>query len=100
MKLLNVCSLNNVLVMARDELETVLELDMMAMKAMASKLYLYHGQDDGWSPLEFRDNLLRDVPELEHHARVDSQDIPHAFVEFHGEQVGHIVGEWIREIRK
>ena len=29
-----VCSLNNVLVMARDELETVLEVDMVTMKAM------------------------------------------------------------------
>jgi len=99
-KFLNPNFLNNVLVMARDELETVLEVDMVTMKAMASKLYLYHGEDDGWSPLEFRDNLLRDVPELEDHARVDSQDIPHAFVEFHGEQVGQIVGDWIKEIRE
>ena len=64
------------------------------------KLYLYHGEEDGWSPLKFRDNLLKEVPELKPNARIDSNDIPHAFVEFDGEQVGEIIGDWMKEIEK
>jgi len=99
-KFLNPNFLNNVLVMAKDELETVLDLDTQAIRNMVGKLYLYHGEEDGWSPLKFRDNLLKEVPELKPNARIDSNDIPHAFVEFDGEQVGEIIGDWMKEIEK
>eukprot|EP00090_Calanus_glacialis_P047447 TRINITY_DN9865_c0_g1_i2.p1 TRINITY_DN9865_c0_g1~~TRINITY_DN9865_c0_g1_i2.p1 ORF type:complete len:308 (-),score=58.99 TRINITY_DN9865_c0_g1_i2:101-1024(-) len=97
-KFLNPNFLNNVLVMAKDELETVLDLDIQVIRNMVGKLHLYHGEDDGWSPLSYRDNLLREVPELGADARIDTNGIPHAFVEFDGVKVGEIVGDWIKEI--
>ena len=129
--------------MAKDELETVLDLDIQVIRNMVrtwpnfpqliqqlflyfdtetvsqkgemrrghweilytqcqicqvGKLHLYHGEDDGWSPLSYRDNLLREVPELGADARIDTNGIPHAFVEFDGVKVGEIVGDWIKEI--
>lgn len=60
------------------------------------KLHIYFGQADGWSPLTYRDNLLRSVPDFpEFDAVVDKHDIPHAFVEFNSEITANVVADWI-----
>ena len=62
------------------------------------KLYFYYGEDDGWSPLSYRENLIKRVPEFDNdNNRVDTNGIPHAFVEEDGVNVGKIVGDWIKE---
>eukprot|EP00092_Neocalanus_flemingeri_P020609 GFUD01022331.1.p1 GENE.GFUD01022331.1~~GFUD01022331.1.p1 ORF type:complete len:309 (+),score=64.24 GFUD01022331.1:49-975(+) len=97
-KFINPNFLNNVLVMAKDELENVLDLDVETIQKMVGKIHLYYGEDDGWSPLSYRENLLREVPDLDtDDARIDTNGISHAFVEDDGERVGNIVGDWIKE---
>jgi len=93
---LNCNHLNNCLTLARNELETVLDLDTETIRNMIGKLHIYFGQADGWSPLTYRDNLLRSVPDFpESDAVVDKHDIPHAFVEFNSEITANVVADWI-----
>ena len=62
------------------------------------KLHILFGKDDGWSPLTYRDNLLRTVPDFpETEAVIDSGNIPHAFVEFNSEVTATIVADWIKK---
>ena len=108
-------SFNNCLSLARNELETVLDLDCDTIKQMVrmlrvnteyihkvtttqiGKLHILFGADDGWSPLSYRDNLLRTVPDFPvSDAVIDTLEIPHAFVEFHSEATAGVVGEWIK----
>ena len=65
------------------------------------KLHIYYGADDGWSPLQYRDNLLQAIPAFPaDDAVVDDHDIPHAFVEFHSEIIANIVADWINTLDK
>lgn len=90
--------LNNCLMLAKNELETVLDLDADTIRAMIGKLHILFGKDDGWSPLTYRDNLLRTVPDFpETEAVIDSGNIPHAFVEFNSEVTATIVADWIKK---
>ena len=101
--------------LANDELDTVLELDVETIKKMVShlsyiillslieclqvgRLHLYYGENDWWSPLSYRENLLKEVPELgTDNARIDTTGMSHAFVVDDGESLGKIVGDWIKE---
>ena len=63
------------------------------------KLHIYFGNNDGWSPLAYRDNLLQNIPEIARgDAVIDTLDIPHAFVEFHSEVTANIVADWIKRL--
>ena len=53
------------------------------------KLHILFGEEDGWCPLSYRDNLLASK------AITDTRAIPHAFVEEHSEICAEIVADWI-----
>lgn len=98
---INANHLNNCLVLANNELETVLDLDVDTIRAMIGKLHIYYGSDDGWSPLAYRDNLLKAVPQFpEADAVVDDHGIAHAFVEFHSEVTANIIADWINKLNQ
>jgi len=86
---------NNSLVMARDELEIVNDLDKEAIKNMVGKLRVYYGLTDGWCPLTFRDNLLQVEGMDESIAVVDSHGMEHAFVMRDGHKLGEVVAHWM-----
>jgi len=98
---INANHLNNCMVLANNELETVLDLDVDTISDMIGKLHIYYGENDGWSPLEYRDNLLTSVPDFpEADAVVDDHDIPHAFVMFHSEITANIIADWINKLHQ
>jgi len=92
--------LNNCLMMAKDELETVLDLDsrrLDTLRSLAGRLRAYYGADDHWSPLSFRSSLLEKLPSLgEDQLQVCDRGIAHAFVENSGTEVAQIVAGWER----
>ena len=60
------------------------------------KLHILFGEEDGWCPLSYRDNLLANVPDCPaSKAITDTRAIPHAFVEEHSEICAEIVADWI-----
>jgi len=97
-KLLNPNHLHNVLMMAKDELETVLDLDQdrrHTLERVAGRLRAYYGTTDRWVPLSYRDRLLERVPSLgETNLEVCNKGIEHAFVMKSGAEMARIVAAW------
>jgi len=93
--------LNNCLMMAKDELETVLDLDSQrldTLTSMGGRLRAYYGATDHWSPLSFRSQLLENLPSLkEEQLEVCDRGIAHAFVETSGTEVAQIVASWEKQ---
>lgn len=91
--------LNNCLVMAKDEIETVHDLDVETIRKMVGRLHIYYGASDSWCPLEYRDRLLEAVPELRvENAKLCDRGIAHAFVEHSASEMAEIVADWMLEI--
>jgi len=88
---------NNSLVMAKDELEIINDLDRDTIKTMVGKLRVYYGLTDGWCPLTYRDNLLQVEGISESVAVVDSHGMEHAFVLRDGGKLGEIIAHWMEK---
>jgi len=84
------------LTMAHDEMETVKEPDVPLLQTFSSRIHLYYGEIDGWVG-EQKALLLKEL-ELHMHVKIahGPDNIPHAFVINHGEQVASQCYEWLR----
>ncbi|KAF2368339.1 Lipid droplet-associated hydrolase [Trinorchestia longiramus] len=68
----------NMLDLAHDELETVVNLDVEAVSRHKSKLVFYYGTSDLWCPLQYKEELVKRVPGVV--VYVCQRNISHAFV--------------------
>jgi len=93
-------SIHNCLVMAREEMDVLKQLDTLTIQKMAGRLRMYHGEKDGWSPLEYRDNLLQVEGIHEDDAVLDQEGMDHAFVLASSSRMGEILSEWMQKERK
>lgn len=71
----------NMMHLAYDELRNVKSLHIEAVKFFKSKLVFYFGVTDGWCPLSYRNELVKEIPDVVNY--VDEHNIEHAFVLSH-----------------
>ncbi|TCD59886.1 hypothetical protein EIP91_011261 [Steccherinum ochraceum] len=83
------------LTMAHDEMNTINEPDIPLLQTFSNRIHLYYGETDGW--VDEQKALL--LKELELHVDVKiahaPEDIPHAFVINHGEELAAQCYEWL-----
>ena len=70
--------LRNMLDLAHDELLHVQELDVQTIEKHKDKIVFYYGSSDHWTPLGYREDLLRKVPGAK--TFVCQKNLLHAFV--------------------
>ena len=56
----------------------MLDLDYDLINELKDDLWFYYGAKDHWVPLEYHENLVKNVPDVD--AEICSQNIAHAFV--------------------
>jgi len=86
--------LDKVWFMARDEMETVNEIDYDVIKQNLHRIKFYYGTTDGWVPKGAYRQLLEQFPGID--AELCTQDLRHNFVVSHGPLVGRMVSDWIK----
>lgn len=87
--------LKRVLLMGKEEMQQVREINHAMISKYGDKLWLYYGATDGWTPVRYYDRLKSKYPKLE--AQVCKRGFRHAFVLSHDKEVGHMVGDLINE---
>lgn len=92
-ELLNARVIQNVLWMAKDELEKVVELDVDVLKRYRDKIVLYYGASDAWCPVQYWEGVRERVPGVR--AELCEDGTPHAFVLRHAEPVAEKLAKWI-----
>lgn len=85
--------LNKVFFLAYDEMKKVNELDDATITANASKLRIYYGATDGWTPLKYYEELKLKHKDVK--AEVCSRGYQHAFVLKYSKEVADLVTGWI-----
>ncbi|EFX87830.1 hypothetical protein DAPPUDRAFT_306361 [Daphnia pulex] len=96
MRLLHPQALERSLFMAHDELKVVGELNADDIRLHSDRLVLYFGTKDHWCPMEYCQNLQRQVPEAR--AIVCPHGFEHAFVLQSSQQMATIVSGWIKDL--
>ena len=76
--LINPQIISHILHLADTELKTVLDPDYDQIRSLKDKLWLYYGVGDQWVPLEYYENLKKNIPDID--AEVCDKGIKHAFV--------------------
>jgi len=89
--LINPRVVKNVLHLADTELQTVLDLDYDLINELKDDLWFYYGAKDHWVPLEYHENLVKNVPDVD--AEICSQNIAHAFVLSASHKMAEIVAQ-------
>ena len=78
---------------AQHEMAEIKALDLQSLTNFKEKVRCLYGQNDGWAPKEYRESLLKAVPEV----RTEMADMPHAFVLHENQKVADIILRWIKE---
>ena len=78
---------------AQHEMAEIKALDLQSLTSFKEKVRCLYGQNDGWAPKEYRESLLKAVPEV----RTEMADMPHAFVLHENQKVADIILRWIKE---
>jgi len=79
--------------LAQHEMAEIKALDLQSLTIFKEKVRCLYGQNDGWAPKEYRESLLKAVPEV----RTEMADMPHAFVLHENQKVADIILRWIKE---
>ena len=69
----------------------MLDLDYELVNELSENLWFYYGATDHWVPLEYHENLVKKVPNVD--AEICSQNIPHAFVLSSSHKMAEIVAK-------
>lgn len=94
-QLLDPNALKRICQLAEDEMLRVRELDHEIIEKYTKKLWFYYGATDGWTPINYFNELKAKYPEI--NAEVCKRGFPHAFVLSHEKEVGNMVGDIINE---
>ncbi|KAK8379192.1 hypothetical protein O3P69_019204 [Scylla paramamosain] len=92
-ELLNARVVQNMLWMAKDELDKVVDLDVDVVRRYRDKLVLYYGASDAWCPVQYWEGVRERVPEVE--AVLCEDGTQHAFVLRHAEPVAEKLAHWM-----
>lgn len=87
--------LKRVLKLAYEEMKKVKELDNDIISRYTSKLWLYYGATDNWTPLSYYENLKSKYPNLE--VQLCKRGFAHSFVLNDSKEMGVILGDLINE---
>ncbi|XP_063697459.1 lipid droplet-associated hydrolase [Culicoides brevitarsis] len=79
--------------LAVDEMEKVVTPDYDLIRKNSKILAFYYGTTDGWTPVEYFNDLTKNVPEVE--AQLCKRGIAHAFVLKSSNEMAYLVAEWI-----
>ena len=85
--------LRRVFSLAEDELHQVRELDDDAIERHAEKLWIYYGARDGWTPLNYYQELKAKHPRVS--AQICTRGFRHAFVLKNDKELGQAIGELV-----
>ncbi|KAA0189585.1 hypothetical protein HAZT_HAZT001847 [Hyalella azteca] len=88
----------NMLDLAHNELETVVDLDIDAVSRHKSKLVFYYGSNDHWSPVKYKEDLVEKVPGVV--AFVCQKNINHAFVVRQAREMASELAIIIKEVEE
>ena len=69
----------------------MLDLDYDLINELKDDLWFYYGAKDHWVPLEYHENLVKNVPDVD--AEICSQNIAHAFVLSPSHKMAEIVAQ-------
>ncbi|XP_045116892.1 lipid droplet-associated hydrolase-like isoform X2 [Portunus trituberculatus] len=92
-ELLNPRVVQNMLWMARDELEKVVDLDVDVLRRHRDKVVLYYGASDAWCPVQYWEGVREQVPGVR--AELCDRGTPHAFVLRYAEPIAEKVAHWM-----
>lgn len=70
---------------------------MQTLDKHKKKLKFYYGTNDGWSPLVFYDNLVKNIPDVD--AVVCQNGMAHAFTIKSAPAMADLISQWIEERR-
>lgn len=90
---LQVSVMQKVLFLANDEMERVTDLDENAIKQHQTRIKLYYGATDGWTPLKYYTELKEKFPNID--AQVCKRNYAHAFVLKSSGEMAVLTAEWI-----
>ena len=76
--ILNPTSISNILQLSMEEIEVIFTRDNEFYQNHIGNIVLYYGRTDGWVPLRFHNDMLRDYPDSKTY--LCQQGITHAFV--------------------
>jgi hypothetical protein len=93
--LINPRVIENMLFLAKTELETVNEPDYEIISKLNKQLKFYYGTIDAWVPIDYYDRLIKAVPDVD--VKLCQNKVPHAFVLHKSEFMAEIVAVWINE---
>ncbi|CAO3651359.1 unnamed protein product [Cunninghamella echinulata] len=93
--LLNRSVINNVLFMARQEMEQIKELDHDFYQTHVDKFIMYYSRVDEWAPLDHYEYMTEKFPNANIH--LCTENIPHAFIlePKHADYMAKKVVEWL-----
>lgn len=86
--------LNKVFFLAHNEMKEVRELDHETIDKNITKLRLYYGATDGWTPLRYYEELKQKHRGIK--AEVCSRGYDHAFVLRNSIEVAVLVSDWLK----
>lgn len=89
--------MEKVVYLAKQEMDTVVNLDIETLKENNNLITLYYGTTDGWVPVKYYKELKKQLPDID--AVLDDHKTAHAFVLKSSEQMAKIVEEMIRKNR-
>ena len=76
--ILNPISISNILRLSMEEIEVIFTRDNEFYKNYIGNIVMYYGRTDGWVPIRFHNDMVRDFPDSQTH--LCQQGIMHAFV--------------------
>ncbi|XP_055339665.1 lipid droplet-associated hydrolase-like isoform X2 [Paramacrobiotus metropolitanus] len=91
--LTNYHSFRNSILMARDEMEQVLELDGDLIERYVDRVVMYYGNCDHWCPVDYHTNIKQMFPAGQFH--LCDQGYEHAFVLKHSLPMAQLVAKWL-----
>lgn len=89
--------MEKVVFLAKQEMDTVVNLDLEIVKENKNLITLYYGTTDGWVPVKYYEELKKQIPDVD--AILDTHGIAHAFVLKSSEEMAQIVGDLVRKNR-
>ncbi|KAK7573811.1 hypothetical protein V9T40_011002 [Parthenolecanium corni] len=95
LKLVQPTILGNVFHLFKTELNQIKELDVATLNKHKKKLKFYYGTNDGWSPLIFYENLIKNIPDMD--AVVCQNGMSHAFSIRSAPVMAGLISQWIEE---
>lgn len=91
---LNSYTIRNTMLLARESMVHVRERDTETLKNNLTILKLYYGANDWWAPINYYENLKKDIPEID--AELCDKSIPHVFMLHYSFEVAQIVINWLQ----